>query len=102
MIRESGAGHLFRDIGMASIRFAQAYSVIFQDLIMKHNYDAVVYNACCSDWTFSCGGNGILPSAVKDNEAEIMSLMDAVAIDLLIAARWRVAEMHHEAPVSII
>jgi|SRR5690625_1935475 len=34
---EINSGHPFRDIGVASIRFATQYSVLFRDLIMKDN-----------------------------------------------------------------
>lgn len=37
MIREQSTGNPFRDIGVASIRFAKDYSVLFRDLVMKQN-----------------------------------------------------------------
>ncbi|MBO1004689.1 TetR/AcrR family transcriptional regulator [Pseudogracilibacillus auburnensis] len=37
LIIEQNSGHPFRDIGIASIKFAKQYSVLYRDLIMKNN-----------------------------------------------------------------
>jgi len=37
MIMEQQSGQPFRDIGMASLRFAKEYPVLFRDLMMKDN-----------------------------------------------------------------
>lgn len=34
---EQNSGHPFRDIGIASLKFAKDYSVLYRDLIMKNN-----------------------------------------------------------------
>ncbi|MBS4202173.1 TetR/AcrR family transcriptional regulator [Bacillus sp. FJAT-49732] len=44
LLSEQNSGHPFRDIGVASLRFASEYSVLFRDLVMKQteymeNYD---------------------------------------------------------------
>ncbi|MBS4219608.1 TetR/AcrR family transcriptional regulator [Bacillus sp. FJAT-49711] len=37
LLSEQNSGHPFRDIGVASLRFAREYSVLFRDLVMKQN-----------------------------------------------------------------
>lgn len=37
LVLEQNSGHPFRDIGIASIKFAKQYSVLYRDLIMKDN-----------------------------------------------------------------
>lgn len=37
MLIEQNSGHPFRDIGIASLRFASEYSVLYRDLIIKSN-----------------------------------------------------------------
>lgn len=37
---EQNSGHPFRDIGVASIRFAREYPVLFRDLVMRKNEQA--------------------------------------------------------------
>jgi len=37
LLLEQNSGQPFRDIGIASLRFAKEYSVLFRDLIIKHN-----------------------------------------------------------------
>ncbi|MBM7713384.1 AcrR family transcriptional regulator [Bacillus thermophilus] len=37
LLSEQQSGEPFRDIGIASIRFAKEYSVLFRDLVMKNN-----------------------------------------------------------------
>ncbi|WP_342433189.1 TetR family transcriptional regulator [Neobacillus sp. FSL H8-0543] len=37
MLMEQKSGHPFRDIGIASLRFAKEYSVLYRDLIIKNN-----------------------------------------------------------------
>lgn len=37
LILEQNSGHPFRDVGIASIKFAKQYSVLYRDLIMKNN-----------------------------------------------------------------
>ena len=37
MLMEQNSGHPFRDIGIASLRFANEYSVLYRDLIIKNN-----------------------------------------------------------------
>ncbi|WP_106495783.1 TetR/AcrR family transcriptional regulator [Lentibacillus sp. Marseille-P4043] len=37
LLQEQNSGEPFRDIGIASLRFAKEYSVLFRDLIMKKN-----------------------------------------------------------------
>jgi len=37
---EQNSGHPFHDIGVASIRFAREYPVLFRDLVMKKNDQA--------------------------------------------------------------
>ena len=37
MLAEQRSGQPFRDIGIASLRFAKEYSVLFRDLIIKNN-----------------------------------------------------------------
>lgn len=37
MVKEQDTGHPFYDIGMASLKFAKEYSVLFRDLAMKPN-----------------------------------------------------------------
>lgn len=37
LITEQKSGQPFRDIGMASLRFAKEYPVLYRDLIMKNN-----------------------------------------------------------------
>ncbi|OEH86393.1 TetR family transcriptional regulator [Desulfuribacillus stibiiarsenatis] len=37
LLSEESTGHPFNDIGMASLRFAKEYSVLFRDLVMKNN-----------------------------------------------------------------
>jgi AcrR family transcriptional regulator len=37
MLTEQNSGHPFRDIGIASIRFANEYSVLYRDLIINSN-----------------------------------------------------------------
>ena len=40
ILMEQNSGHPFRDIGVASIRFARDYPVLFRDLVMKKNDQA--------------------------------------------------------------
>jgi AcrR family transcriptional regulator len=37
LLMEQNTGHPFHDIGVASLRFAKEYSVLFRDLVMKKN-----------------------------------------------------------------
>lgn len=37
LILAQNSGHPFRDIGIASLKFAREYSVLYRDLIMKNN-----------------------------------------------------------------
>ncbi|TCZ76651.1 TetR/AcrR family transcriptional regulator [Paenibacillus albiflavus] len=37
LLLDQNSGQPFRDIGIASLRFAKEYSVLFRDLIIKHN-----------------------------------------------------------------
>lgn len=37
LLLEQNSGQPFRDIGIASLRFAKEYSMLFRDLAMKHN-----------------------------------------------------------------
>ncbi len=37
LLQEENSGNPFRDIGVASIRFAKHYSVLFKDLVMNQN-----------------------------------------------------------------
>lgn len=37
LLKEQNSGEPFRDIGIASLRFAKEYSVLFRDLIVKNN-----------------------------------------------------------------
>lgn len=37
ILREQDTGNPFHDIGVASLRFAKEYSVLFRDLVMKRN-----------------------------------------------------------------
>ncbi|RDW18883.1 TetR/AcrR family transcriptional regulator [Oceanobacillus chungangensis] len=37
MIADQNSGQPFRDVGIASLKFAKEYSVLFRDLIMKNN-----------------------------------------------------------------
>lgn len=37
MLLEQNTGHPFHDIGLASLRFAKEYSMLFRDLVMKQN-----------------------------------------------------------------
>jgi len=37
LLAEENTGNPFHDIGMASLRFAKEYSVLFRDLVMKEN-----------------------------------------------------------------
>lgn len=50
ILTEQDTGNPFHDIGMASLRFAKEYSVLFRDLVMKQNdymndYDQEMDNA---------------------------------------------------------
>lgn len=40
ILMEQNSGHPFHDIGVASIRFAREYPVLFRDLVMKKNDQA--------------------------------------------------------------
>ncbi|MCP1135979.1 TetR/AcrR family transcriptional regulator [Paenibacillus polysaccharolyticus] len=40
ILLEQNSGHLFQDIGAASIRFARAYPVLFRDIVMQKNDQA--------------------------------------------------------------
>jgi|SRR5690625_743500 len=50
LILEQNSGQPFRDIGIASLKFAREYSVLYRDLIMKnnehmkHNEESVVFS----------------------------------------------------------
>ncbi|GAF65775.1 putative transcriptional regulator [Bacillus sp. TS-2] len=44
MILEQNSGDTFRDIGIASLRFASEYSVLFNELMMKQNEYLKDYN----------------------------------------------------------
>ncbi|MFA9556684.1 TetR/AcrR family transcriptional regulator [Evansella sp. AB-rgal1] len=44
MVLEQNSGDTFRDIGIASLRFAREYSVLFIDLMMKQNEYIKDYN----------------------------------------------------------
>jgi AcrR family transcriptional regulator len=37
LLMEQNSGHPFHDIGVASLRFAKEYSVLYRDLVMKKN-----------------------------------------------------------------
>ncbi|SES40902.1 TetR/AcrR family transcriptional regulator [Psychrobacillus sp. OK032] len=37
LLEEENSGHPFRDIGIASLRFAKEYSVLYRDLIIRNN-----------------------------------------------------------------
>ncbi|WP_123042886.1 TetR/AcrR family transcriptional regulator [Cohnella candidum] len=37
LLAEQNSGHPFHDIGVASLRFAKEYSVLYRDLVMKKN-----------------------------------------------------------------
>ncbi|NIK77107.1 AcrR family transcriptional regulator [Paenibacillus castaneae] len=37
LLMEQNSGHPFHDIGVASLRFAKEYSVLYRDLVMKEN-----------------------------------------------------------------
>lgn len=37
LLAEQNSGHPFQDIGLASLRFAKEYSVLYRDLVMKKN-----------------------------------------------------------------
>ncbi|GIN93746.1 hypothetical protein J22TS1_47970 [Siminovitchia terrae] len=40
ILMEQNSGHPFHDIGVASIRFAREYPVLFRDIVMKKNVEA--------------------------------------------------------------
>lgn len=40
MLLEQNSGHPFQDIGVASIRFAREYPILFRDIVMKKNDQA--------------------------------------------------------------
>lgn len=37
LLRKQNSGDLFRDIGIASVRFAKLYPMLFRDLVMRNN-----------------------------------------------------------------
>lgn len=61
LLSEQSSGHPFRDIGMASLRFAREYPVLFRDLVMRKN------------------------DHLKHNEQDMRSLVDRMKGDPMLA-----------------
>lgn len=119
LLAEQNTGNPFRDIGIASLRFAKEYSVLFRDFVMKQNDYMKDYNQGM--------GNDLIEQMKKDpelegftdeelvnilfkmkifqtglsvmsangllpehfNEEQVIEILDSTAVDVIVAARLR-------------
>lgn len=117
MVAERNSGHPFHDIGVASLRFAKEYSVLYRDLVMKKNDHmkpqdqdlAVLVNMMKQDsglqglsdeelqtillkmQIFQTGLSVMVANALPDSfdEPQMIRIMDSTAEDIMTAAQLR-------------
>ncbi|WP_096154186.1 MULTISPECIES: TetR/AcrR family transcriptional regulator [Bacillus] len=119
MVLEQNSGDLFRDIGIASLRFAREYSVLFIDLMMKQNeyikdYNQEIGNDLVSLMKESLHHEGFTDDELMNillkmrifqgglsimvangllpkefNDNKVVELLDSTAEDVIAAARLR-------------
>lgn len=118
-VMEIDSGNPFHDIGVASVRFAKEYSVLFRDLVMKPNEYMQDYNEEMIDnliemmkkdadlegfsedelnmillkmKIFQTGLSTMVANGLFPNdisEEQMIELLDSTASDIIIAARFR-------------
>ncbi|MEK4249503.1 TetR/AcrR family transcriptional regulator [Paenibacillus sp. FSL W7-1287] len=118
-LSEINSGNPFHDIGVASVRFAKDYSVLFRDLVMRPNdhlqdYDENMGNDLVEMMKEDADLEGLSSEELKlillkmrifqtglsvmvangllphsVSEEQIIELLDSTASDLIVAARYR-------------
>ncbi len=119
MILEQNSGDTFRDIGIASLRFASEYSVLFNELMMKQNEYLKDYNQEIGNDLVSMMKESVTLEGFTDEELmnillkmrifqgglsimvangllpkdftndKVVELLDSTAEDVIVAARLR-------------
>lgn len=74
MIESQNTGNPFRDIGIASLRFAKEYSVLFRELMIKNNNYLISYDEEMGDVLFEQMKNDPDLNSFSDEELKTILL----------------------------